>query len=446
MKIRVALPEVEILEIYGDLIIGGKRYDEAKIISLETESIKSKYAIFKTSDTGKVFGRFYKRRWELVDIVDDLGSAHRLAEKIRGEYRTWIEGWGGNLKVITLKGHWIVDSPLRIRSGGKIKIKSIVVGRGFHWERKEDLVFLGDFDIYAWGKDVRAVNIIEMEDYISSVIGSEMHPDAPLEALKAQAVAARTNLIRTAQSHHPSEPFDICSEDHCQVYLGLKKVSHETLRASSETRGLILTYDGNPIEARYSKCCGGITERFSVVWGGEDPPYSTNRYDADIDKCADASSEEGFLKLIDFEDAFCNLEFKGIENLYRWRVEYDEKELNDLVRRFYDINEVKSLIPLRRGNSGRIYELKIESDKGELVLQNEFKIRRVLGKPFLPSSAFKVDKRNGKFVLVGCGWGHGVGMCQMGSIGMALKGYNYPDILKHYYPHTQLSLYAEELP
>lgn len=446
MKIRVALPEVEILELYGDINIGGRRYEEVKVISLETKPVKSRYAVFKTSDTGKTFGRFYKRKWELIDIVDDLGSAHKLSNEINGEYRIWVEGWGGNLKVITSNGYWIVDSPLRIKSDGKIKVKNIWVGKGFHWEKKEDLDFIGDFDIYAWGNKVRAVNIVEMEDYISSVIGSEMNPDAPLEALKAQSVAARTNLIKTAQSHHPSEPFDICGEDHCQVYLGLKKVSHETLRASLETKGLILTYNGNPIEARYSKSCGGIIERFSVVWGGEDLPYSVNRYDADFDGYADASSEEGFLKLIDFKDAFCNLEFKGIENLYRWKVEYDEKELVDLIRRFYDINEIKSLKPMKRGPSGRIYELKIESDKGELIIQNEFNIRQVLGKPFLPSSAFKVDKRNGRFILVGCGWGHGVGMCQMGSIGMALKGYTYQDILKHYYPNTELSLYSEELP
>jgi SpoIID/LytB domain protein len=340
--------------------------------------------------------------------------------------------------VETERGTWFVDSPLRIKNGGKIKIKNVWVGRGFHWEHKRDLEFVGDLDIYAWGKKVRAVNIIEEVDYIASVVGSELHPRAPMEALKAQALAARTNLYRTAGSHHPNEPFDICSEDHCQVYLGLDKVSHETLKVSRETEGEVITFGGEPIEARYSKSCGGVMERFSVVWGGEDKPYNLNLMDGEGNGMKDLSDEEKFEEFLEEKGAFCNIEFPGIQNLYRWEVSYRRDELEGLIERFFEFGKFLDIGKLKRGFSGRIYSMEILTDKGSIRLNGEYFIRLVLGKPFLPSSAFKIVESRDNIVLRGMGWGHGVGMCQMGAIGMALKGYNYREIIGHYYPNTEI--------
>ncbi len=282
MLIRVAFPEVEALEIFGDIKTLNGNYSRLKVLSLGSRKLSVGFAIFKESPTGKEFGRFYKRKWDLVE-------AYEKAKDVKGEFRVWVEGWGGNLEVFTDKGRIVMDSPLMVKNTGKIKIKNIWVGKGFHWQRREDIEVKGDLHIYVWGRNVRAVNVVPLEDYISSVIGSEMSPRAPFEALKAQALAARTNLYKTAGSHHPNEPFDICSEDHCQVYLGLKNVSCETLGASRETEKEIITYGGTPIEARYSKCCGGIMERFSVVWGEEDKPYAINKFDNDKGGFGDVS-------------------------------------------------------------------------------------------------------------------------------------------------------------
>ncbi|MEO0148912.1 MAG: SpoIID/LytB domain-containing protein [candidate division WOR-3 bacterium] len=298
--------------------------------------------------------------------------------------------------------------------------------------------FVGDFDIYAWGDKVKAVNIVDIKNYIASVIGSEMIPKAPYEALKAQALAARTNLFRTAGSHHPNEPYDICSEDHCQVYLGIERVSHETLNVAEETDGEIITFNGEPIEARYSKCCGGVMERFSVVWGGDDKPYNMNLYDGEGNGLKDISSEEGFENFLNQWNAFCNLNFPGIENLYRWEIEYSEGDLLASLGRFFEIKKILGFDGIKRGYSGRIYEMKVLTDNGDINLKGEYFIRRVFGKPFLPSSAFKIYQKDDRFVLRGMGWGHGVGMCQMGAIGMALKGYNYVDIVQHYYPGVEV--------
>ncbi len=434
MLIRVGLPEDDKLILFGDIILGGRKYDSLEVFSDSDKPLKVKFAVFKNSQTGKVFGKIFKFRWELVDIVDNISHAYELAKNINGEFRVWVEGWGGNLRVKTDKGEWVVDSPLRIRNGGTITIKNLWVGRGFHWQNKRDLKFLGDFDIYAWGDKVKAVNIVDIKDYIASVIGSEMIPKVPYEALKAQALAARTNLFRTAGSHHPNEPYDICSEDHCQVYLGLERVSHETLKVSEETDGEIITFNGEPIEARYSKCCGGVMERFSVVWGGDDKPYNMNLYDGEGNGLKDISSEEGFESFLNQGDAFCNINFPGIENLYRWEIIYSKRDLLESLGRFFKIEKIFGFEGIKRGYSGRIYEMKVLTDKGDITLKGEYFIRWVFGKPFLPSSAFKIYQKGDGFVLKGMGWGHGVGMCQMGAIGMALKGYNYVDIVQHYYP------------
>ena len=436
--IRVGLPEDDILELEGDIILGGKKFSRIKVFSISNRDLRIKFAVFKDSPTGKVFGRFFYRKWEMVDLVNTISEAHEKAVSVKGEYRVWVEGWGGNLRVETESGSWFVDSPLRIKNGGKIRIKGAWVGKGFHWQHKRDLEFLGDFDIYAWGEKVRAVNIVDEVNYVASVIGSELHPNAPLEALKAQALAARTNLYRTAGSHHPNEPFDVCSEDHCQVYLGLERVSHETLKVSRETEGEIITYLGEPIEARYSKACGGVMERFSVVWGGEDKPYNLNLLDGEGNGLMDLSDEGKFEGFLGEKSAFCNINFPGIQNLYRWEVFYKTGELEELIRRFFKIGKFLGVGKVRRGFSGRIYSMEIVTDEGSIWLNGEYFIRLVFGKVLLPSSAFKVVEREDGLVLKGMGWGHGVGMCQMGAIGMALKGYNYKEILGHYYPNTDI--------
>jgi len=179
-------------------------------------------------------------------------------------------------------------------------------------------------------------------------------------------------------------------------------------------------------------------ERFSVVWGGEDKPYNLNLMDGEGNGMKDLSDEEKFEEFLEEKGAFCNIEFHGIQNLYRWEVSYQKDEFEGLIGRFFEFGKFLGIGKLKRGFSGRIYSMEILTDKGSIWLNGEYFIRLVLGKPFLPSSAFKILESRDNIILRGMGWGHGVGMCQMGAIGMALKGYNYREIIGHYYPNTEI--------
>ena len=441
MKVKVGLPTVEVLRMEGDMVMeSGVRARRVEVRSLSA-NLKVSWAVFKPTPLGKPFGRFHTERWEMVGLYPTVDEAYSVAREVGGTYRVWVEGWGGPLKVVADGRRWVLTSPLHVR--GRVWIDGMWVGRGFHWERRERALYEGRFQIYAWGREVKAVVELPLERYVAAVASSEMHPDAPIEAVKAQVVAARTNLFRTAGKHHPNEPYDVCAEDHCQVFRGLHILKGRVLEAAEETAGEIITYDGEPIEARYSKACGGITETFPVVWGEEDRPYSPSFRDWSRDDGYDASTEEGFLRFYPVEDSFCNLSFPGIENLYRWEVPYSRKELSDKLKHL-GVGKVLRIVPLKRGRSGRIYELSIVGEKGERKIRGEYAIREALGNPFLPSSAFVVEEKGDGFILRGMGWGHGVGMCQMGAIGMAMRGYGYREILGHYYRGTEVERYGED--
>ncbi len=436
MNVRVGLPVLNVLRMEGDTVLeGGIKARRIEVRSLSS-GLKEMYAVFRPSPLGKPFGRFHEERWEMVGLYPDVGEAYRVAREVGGTYRVWVEGWGGRIEVVADGMRWVMDSPLHVK--GRVWVEDMWVGKGFHWQRRERALYEGKITVYGWGKGVRAVVELPMEIYVGAVASSEMHPDAPFEALKAQVVAARTNLVRTAGKHHPNEPYDVCAEDHCQVFRGLHVLKDRVLKAAEETAGEIITYDGEPIEARYSKSCGGITETFSVVWGEEDRPYSPSFRDWERDEGYDASTDEGFLKFYPVEDSFCNVDFPGIENLYRWEVSYSREELTEKLKHL-GVGKVLHIVPLKRGRSGRIYELSVIGLECERKIRGEYAIRETLGNPFLPSSAFVVEKVGDGFVLKGMGWGHGVGMCQIGAIGMAMRGYDYRDILKHYYRGTNLT-------
>ncbi len=430
-KVRVALPTFEVFRAEGGIRVeGGKGFNRVEIRSLTARDLKEGYAVFKTSPAGKPFGRFHTERWSILGIFDNLSRAYEVAKREGGTYRNWVEGWGGHLEVFVNGQRWEVESPFRFE--GEVWVEDVWVGRGFHWQRRERAFYKGVFYAYAWGRGVKVVLEVPLEEYVAAVASSEMHPEAPAEALKAQIVAARTNLFRTAGKHHPNEPYDVCAEDHCQVFRGFHVLKGDVLNLSAETAGEIILYAGEPIEARYSKSCGGITEEFSVVWGEEDKPYSPSFRDWEREDGHSASSEEGFRRFYPVEDSFCNVEFHGIENLYRWEISYTQEELTERLKHL-GVGKVLHIVPLKRGRSGRIYELSVLGLECERRVKGEYRIRELLGKPFLPSSAFLVEKERGKFVFRGMGWGHGVGMCQMGAIGMAKRGHSYREILEHYY-------------
>jgi stage II sporulation protein D len=349
-------------------------------------------------------------------------------------------------------------------------LDNMTIGIGFHWERKERQVFRGALRIISRVEGLTVINDVPLEEYVTSVISSEMSASCPLELLKAHAVISRSWLlfpketaeaIREAQARQQHErvrwygreahpDFDVCADDHCQRYQGITKAfSDAASEAVNATRGELLLYAGRICDARFSKCCGAVTELYSTAWEDQDVPYLKSIYDGPAESCSyDAES------LIRSEPpAYCNTRDVNLlarilpgfdqetQDFYRWRVEYSSKELGDLVKERLGVNlgTIRDLQSLARGPSGRIYRLKITGERDYLVIGKELEIRRALSRSHLYSSAFVVDKEAGRFVLRGAGWGHGVGLCQIGAAVMANEGKSYKEILLHYYRGTTVA-------
>ena len=442
------------------------------------------------------------------------------------------------------------------------ELHNVTIGIGFHWQRREDQRFAGCLRLIPDGQgQVLAINLIPVEDYLLSVISSEMSAHASLELLRAHAVISRSWLltqmgfrmgkrspgqagpteedgsanadgeahpvVRTdgddaadvAGLHRPvarseavgsadagkgtpaaspvdtvamSEPakgadavqevvrwydhqahtlFHVCADDHCQRYQGLTRPITDTARqAVQSTRGLVLAYDGAICDARFSKCCGGALEEFSTCWADVDVPYLRRKRDW---LSASAKGQAGLPDLTREPEAerwirssppaFCHTSDPAIlrqvlndydqetHDFYRWTVTYTRQELSALIRRKLgvDLGDLVDLVPLARGPSGRIYRLKLVGSRLSLIVGKELEIRRALSPSHLYSSAFVVEKLYDKaqhatsppvaFRLLGAGWGHGVGLCQIGAAVMGAQGYTYRDILLHYYPGAQLA-------
>jgi SpoIID/LytB domain protein len=345
--------------------------------------------------------------------------------------------------------------------GASFTLKDVVIGIGFHWERKEEQTFCGALLLKMEEGQVRAINVVPVETYLTSVISSEMSANASLELLKAHAVISRSWLmvmmegrrkkeegrcqLPTASYHeqlsensiirwYDSEAhtgFDVCADDHCQRYQGITRQSNpQVVEAIEATRGLVLTYEGKICDARFSKCCGGMTEVFESCWENIRHPY-----------------------LVAKEDPYCNTKDKRIlsqvlnnydqetVDFYRWDVHYTTDELSELVGRKsgIDFGRILDLVPMQRGASGRIITLKVVGEKRTLTVGKELEIRKWLSESHLYSSAFEVEKTADGFILHGKGWGHGVGLCQIGAAVMGDQGIPYDEILTFYYPHAELT-------
>jgi len=352
-----------------------------------------------------------------------------------------------------------ITSPITLtplEPSASFTIPDVTIGIGFHWERSERQTFRGGLRIIQKpGQGLTAINEIELEDYVTSVISSEMSASCPMELLKAHAVISRSWLwypkanpaaigpgngsiekpgeVIRWYGREAHEDFDVCADDHCQRYQGITKQFSTTVeQAVKETHHEMLTYHGKVCDARFYKCCGGLTENYSVAWDDQRIPY-----------------------LVPVKDPYCNTsDMKLLAQIlpnfdqetldfYRWQVEYDAAELAEIVKSRLKEDfgtRIVDLVPLARGASGRIYRLKIEGESKTLIIGKELEIRRALSKSHLYSSAFEVEKKDGKFVLKGSGWGHGVGLCQIGAAVMADGGMDYRDILRHYYPGTDTEI------
>ena len=467
-----------------------------------------------------------------------------------GEYKHGEEVISGE-KVICEAGWYIPTS-----DECSFSLIDVTIGIDFHWERNETQTFKGSLEIAELEKGkFTAINVLDIEDYLHSVISSEMSATSHMELLKAHAVISRSwalcKMQRSMQrsafacqesegkricwyGSEPHEGFDVCADDHCQRYQGLRAKDHKNaIKAVNETRGEVLCQLGVRSEelgvicdARFYKCCGGVTEQFETCW--EDThfdylvkvedfikerrvdkgerrndltteegvnrslslsnlcasreqsqvclnfaeaqpkilkgPISTKRLndsttqqpnhqitESPHHQTLNLTTEEGARKwIMGNPEAFCNTNDKKILSqvlndydqetidFYRWKVVYSQDELTALVARHApQLGKIIDLIPLKRGVSGRIYELQIVGENDSIIIGKELEIRKWLSNSHLYSSAFVVEKDDDTFTLYGAGWGHGVGLCQIGAAVMAEKGYTYKEILAHYYPNTQ---------
>ena len=368
--------------------------------------------------------------------------------------------------------------------GSTFTLHDVTIGIGFHWERQEEQTFSGQLRFIVENGLVRAINVLPVEEYLTSVISSEMKPTASREFLKAHAVISRSWVLAQLRSpyrksmeaeadvptiqdhilnriikwydHDQHTLFDVCADDHCQRYQGRTRIISAAAEAAvKDTFGQTLVNGGHLCDARFSKCCGGVTEQFETCWQDEHKPYLVALRDSSINEGAlpDLTVEENARQwILSDPKSFCNSADGNIlsESLngydletpdyYRWKVEYTTAQISDIFRRKsgLEIGDIVDLKPVKRGPSGRIYELEIQGTNGSVTIGKELEIRRTLSESHLFSSAFIVEKTPDGFILLGAGWGHGVGLCQIGAAVMAAKGYTYREILRHYYPGTDL--------
>ena len=371
-------------------------------------------------------------------------------------------------------------------------LHDVTIGVNFHWERKEDQKFAGALRIIVEKDKLTAVNVVGVEDYLLSVISSEMSANASEEFLKAHAVISRSWLMAqiaaSGKKKHYAVPegvnnlpslmlnidtmlhkqedqssgsdvieyvkwydhedhslFDVCADDHCQRYQGLTRATGATVRrVIDSTWGQVLVSGSGLCDARFSKCCGGRMERFSTCWEDKDYPYlqplSDSPDHAEDGTCFCDTRDKQILSQV-----LNNYDQETVD-FYRWTEEYGRKELAELIARRsgHDLGDIVSMEPLERGDSGRIYKLKVKGTEKTLIVGKELEVRRILSESHLKSSAFEVEMTPDKVILHGSGWGHGVGLCQIGAAVMASKGYSYRQILEHYYPETKLTDNHEE--
>lgn len=307
----------------------------------------------------------------------------------------------------------------------------VVIGIDFHWQQKRTFKYAGGLKFIVEGDRITAVNCIGMEDYLMSVISSEMKSSASIELLKAHAVISRSWLKARLKDHKAGhEHFDVCADDHCQRYQGLTMaVGDDVCRAIDRTWGQVLEYGGDICDTRYSKCCGGRTELFSTCWEDMDLPYLQSVEDPFCD-CENSSILSQVLNDYDLHTA----------DFHDWTVQYTTDELSELVRTRtgIDFGTIVALEAVERGPSGRIKYLRITGTLREEVIGKELAIRKALSSSHLKSSAFEIEKSPDGFVLKGRGWGHGVGLCQIGAAAMAAQGYDYRQILSHYYVGAEI--------
>lgn len=416
------------------------------------------------SDYDAVDSTLLSRIFSEVAIVDEnpllrvgIMTAPEIRYTLHGDYRQ--EG----------------DTFIPLSSDCSFELEDVTIGVNFHWERKERQCFRGALQLMKVENGVTAVNIISVEDYLMSVISSEMSAEASPALLRAHAVISRSWVLAQLRhkgglscsvtssdgetvkwyDHDDHVGFDVCADDHCQRYQGITRVTRQEARdAVMATRGEVMMSGSGLCDTRFSKCCGGAFEEFENCWEPVHHSYLTVARDLiPAGSLPDLRIEAAACDWIMARpDSFCaratpeilrqvlNDYDRDTVDFYRWEVNYTADELSAIVkeRSGIDFGEILELRPLARGTSGRIYRLEIVGSKCTHIVGKELEIRKWLSRTHLYSSAFVPVKTDTGFTLFGAGWGHGVGLCQIGAAVMGASGYDYREILLHYFKDAEI--------
>lgn len=379
-------------------------------------------------------------------LARDFSAGEWKAQRRKNEV---ILTSGSGQFIIPFRAYLIFDSFL---------LSDVPVGTGFHWERKTSRRYAGRLSFAGAGsRKMDVINTIELETYVQGVVPGEMPGSFPVEALKAQAIAARSEVLRKLVRGNHHLTFDICATVHCQVYTGFQNDFSKSSEAVLATKGMHLSLDGEIPNATYTGVCGGHTENNENVWEGEAQQHLRGIIDLD----ARPDLLQGALKNDDVVEKWvnnnipvlCNTDNDSIpswlgyaKKYFRWSRSFTRQQLENSIASATGkkIGRLKELKVLARGVSGRISRLEVIGTRSSFVIEKELAIRRALDKDALFSSCFfiKEERRGGSlpdsFVFNGAGWGHGVGMCQVGAAVMALRHATYIDILKHYYSGVEI--------
>ena len=402
-----------------------------------------------------------------------------------GTYRVFCEG--ELLCLASSDNDWIHRSRSlqimpSVTESALFTLHEVKIGKLFHWERSLVQKFKGALHLIMPSPGhIIAINSIQLETYLASVIASEMSPENRIEFLKAHCICSRSWLLNqlgrkdtelatghkadysaaeiiswTGREAH--RDFDVCADDHCQRYQGLGRINPAAEQAMKETRGQVLVYNNEICDARYSKCCGGITEIFSVAWDDTPVPYLENTTDAPASLPLVMNEADARQFIMSRPVAYCNIEDKTVikkilpdfdcetRDFFRWKIDLPQNELCALLlsKTGVDFGEIRGLVPLERGPSGRLFKMRVRGTQQDKIIGKELEIRRILSPTHLLSSTFIVEPHGSDgevpagFTLHGAGWGHGVGLCQIGAAGMAEQGKTCEEILSHYFKGAQL--------
>ncbi|MFH1861559.1 MAG: SpoIID/LytB domain-containing protein [bacterium] len=445
-KLRRLFPQVRMQRLGGRLMIEG-----------EVVNDNTKYRI-------------------LAGAFETEAEANKLMQKFSEEYaprviREKVKEPQGNIEVYDAEYDYssTIENGFRIvplEDDVTITLYGVKVGAGFQWESMADRTYKGIIEIRV-GNDARlcAISELPIDGYLQGVVPAEMPAGYPLEALKAQAVAARSEVLAKLGTQHLNDPFDFCANVHCQVYSGTSSEAESTNEAVRSTHGEVLFYGDYLCDAVYSAVCGGHTEHKHNVWNPPEEPYLIGKFDApkEMGEFADLdlSREKSVRQWISSRpEVFCSLNRPDLPALlsyskkyFRWEVKYSRKELEEIIktRTGEDIGTLYDIIPLQRGVSGRLNEVEILGSRKNIRIKKELNIRRALSPTYLRGACFVIDIEMGEigiplgFTFHGAGWGHGVGMCQTGAAVMALDGYKYKEILSHYYTDAAVRRVYEAL-